>query len=85
MSAESQMTERERKLNWEKGQVDYLGQDAFTNIQAKLDAALDAVPPHEETVVLQAEPKKVIQPQPKKLSSSTRIEIKAVKKPDPKK
>jgi hypothetical protein len=33
-------SEQERYAAWEAGQADYLGQDAFANIQAKLDAAV---------------------------------------------
>ncbi|XP_052215666.1 glycogenin-1-like isoform X2 [Dreissena polymorpha] len=29
-----------RKLNWEKGQIDYLGQDSFENIQRKIEETL---------------------------------------------
>lgn len=29
-----------RQLAWERGQMDYLGQDSFDNIQKKLDSAI---------------------------------------------
>lgn len=30
-----------RQFAWERGQIDYLGADAFANIQKKLDAAME--------------------------------------------
>lgn len=47
--SEQHISDQERKLNWEKGQMDYLGADAFENIQKKLDETLQA-PAAEETV-----------------------------------
>ena len=38
-------TEQERYAAWEMGKVDYLGQDSFANIQAKLDAAVQQQQP----------------------------------------
>lgn len=31
-----------RKLNWERGQIDYLGQDSFENIRRKIDETLNS-------------------------------------------
>ncbi|XP_021351516.1 glycogenin-1-like isoform X4 [Mizuhopecten yessoensis] len=39
-SEQEDVSDQERKLNWEKGQMDYLGADAFENIQKKLDETL---------------------------------------------
>jgi len=36
-SSHSSMDDRERKLQWEQGQADYMGVDKFDNIKAKLD------------------------------------------------
>ncbi|XP_076096689.1 glycogenin-1-like isoform X5 [Mytilus galloprovincialis] len=36
----SALSSGERKLNWEKGQIDYLGEDSFVNIQKKLEESL---------------------------------------------
>ena len=43
------LSSQERKLNWEKGQIDYLGADSFDNIQKKLEESLSkpAEPPKE--------------------------------------
>ncbi|KAI4872695.1 hypothetical protein NFI96_032484 [Prochilodus magdalenae] len=38
--APPQMSSWERKQKWEQGQADYLGMDAFTNIERKLDSFL---------------------------------------------
>ncbi|KAL5004368.1 hypothetical protein ScPMuIL_017824 [Solemya velum] len=92
VSPESHMTERERKLKWEKGQVDYLGQDAFSNIQAKLDAALVPVPPQIVEPMKQnkemkqpREVKKVTEPREVKKVTATKIQLKSVKTPVTKK
>lgn len=37
-----------RQYAWERGQIDYMGQDAFANIQKKLDSAM--TPPAEPTI-----------------------------------
>ena len=39
-----ELSSQERKLKWEKGQVDYLGADSFDNIKKKLDASLTGPP-----------------------------------------
>ncbi|KAL3847671.1 hypothetical protein ACJMK2_018571 [Sinanodonta woodiana] len=36
-----ELTDRERRLNWEKGQIDYMDRDSFSNIQRKLDESLN--------------------------------------------
>ncbi|XP_065924151.1 glycogenin-1 isoform X2 [Magallana gigas] len=38
--SQSHLSEQERKLNWERGQVDYLGADKFENIKEKLDKSM---------------------------------------------
>lgn len=38
---ESGIDEAARRQAWETGQVDYLGTDAFANIQKRLDEAID--------------------------------------------
>lgn len=38
--SQSHLSEQERKLNWERGQVDYLGADKFENIKEKLDQSM---------------------------------------------
>ena len=38
-------TDELRKAAWSRGQPDYMGQDRFDNIQAKLDASLQSKPP----------------------------------------
>uniref|UniRef100_A0A3B1K174 glycogenin glucosyltransferase n=1 Tax=Astyanax mexicanus TaxID=7994 RepID=A0A3B1K174_ASTMX len=38
--APPQVSSQERKNNWEQGQADYMGMDAFTNIERKLDSFL---------------------------------------------
>ncbi|XP_064615643.1 glycogenin-1-like isoform X2 [Liolophura sinensis] len=40
--ASVELNDWERKLAWEKGQIDYLGRDSFANIQRKLDATIHA-------------------------------------------
>jgi lipopolysaccharide biosynthesis glycosyltransferase len=40
-----QYTDELRKAAWSRGQPDYMGQDRFDNIQAKLDASLQSKPP----------------------------------------
>lgn len=40
--ASVELDDWERKLAWEKGQIDYLGRDSFANIQRKLDATINA-------------------------------------------
>ncbi|XP_040887836.1 glycogenin-2 isoform X2 [Toxotes jaculatrix] len=40
-AADREMEETEHRRQWEAGQVDYLGRDAFQNIQRKLDRFLD--------------------------------------------
>lgn len=34
-----------RQYAWERGQIDYMGEDAFANIQKKLDSAMTAAEP----------------------------------------
>ncbi|XP_060080354.1 glycogenin-1-like isoform X2 [Ylistrum balloti] len=46
--SEQDVSDQERKLNWEKGQMDYMGVDAFENIQKKLDETLQS-PVSEDT------------------------------------
>lgn len=40
-SAAPALDDAARKRNWESGQIDYLGADSFSNIQKKLDEAID--------------------------------------------
>lgn len=45
----SALSSGERKLNWEKGQIDYLGEDSFVNIQKKLEESLSKpAEPHKQ-------------------------------------
>ncbi|XP_045200204.2 glycogenin-1-like isoform X5 [Mercenaria mercenaria] len=39
------LSDAQRKLNWERGQIDYLGQDSFENIQKKIDETLNTSEP----------------------------------------
>ncbi|XP_062612722.1 glycogenin-1-like [Saccostrea cucullata] len=39
--SQAHLTEQERKLNWERGQVDYLGADKFDNIEKKLNQSME--------------------------------------------
>lgn len=55
-----------RQFAWERGQIDYLGADAFENIQKKLDTAIT---PPAEPAVAQAHPEQASKakvPQPRK-------------------
>ncbi|XP_023228298.1 glycogenin-1-like isoform X3 [Centruroides sculpturatus] len=40
---ETAASSQARRHAWERGQIDYLGSDAFSNIERKLDAAIDGV------------------------------------------
>ncbi|XP_013392692.1 glycogenin-1 isoform X1 [Lingula anatina] len=37
--------EHERRERWERGQVDYLGEDSFQKIQERIDSTLQSGPP----------------------------------------
>jgi hypothetical protein len=47
--SQEHLSGQERKLNWERGQVDYLGADKFENIEKKLNQSMQGPAASNET------------------------------------
>ncbi|KAJ8310329.1 hypothetical protein KUTeg_012194 [Tegillarca granosa] len=73
------LSDRERRFNWERGQADYLGVDAFDNIQRKLLESLQG-PPDESPASNSSPfiPKETPKPQP---VSERKVEVTSSVKP----